>query len=317
MERDGQRKKDEEFWFEDGTVILVAQAVEFRVFKGVLADHSPVFADMFSLPQPPEAASISCPVVHVTDTPEDLRHMLRVYMPKTDSSPFEPGDPSFDVISATIRLGHKYQIAKLVDHSIRYLKRFYTDDFNSFVKRKAPYGPPAFTAEHAIGVVNLARLVDEHSLLPTALLVCCTLGPEIVKGCKRSDGSREQLTLDDIGLCIGAKAKLTEVCIRNVIRIFNPSESDGCKTASDCRPKLRNVLRKLDKHAGQLSHPNPFISNTSLYGVQLKKSLCSSCWSMVTTRDNRERRHAWFALPALLGITAEGWPGEDGDKVKT
>ncbi len=78
-------KRDEEFWYEDGTVILVARDVEFRVFKGILADHSPVFRDMFSLPQPPEAAIAPCPVVHVTDTPEDLRHLLRACIPKIHS----------------------------------------------------------------------------------------------------------------------------------------------------------------------------------------------------------------------------------------
>ncbi len=48
------KKRDNELWFEDRTVILVARDVEFRVYKGLLADHSPVFRDMFSLPQPPD-----------------------------------------------------------------------------------------------------------------------------------------------------------------------------------------------------------------------------------------------------------------------
>ncbi len=83
------RKRDEEFWYSDGTIILVARDIEFRVFKGILAEHSPVFSDMFSLPQPPlaaypasPAADDACPVVHLSDSPEDLRHVLRVYMPK-------------------------------------------------------------------------------------------------------------------------------------------------------------------------------------------------------------------------------------------
>ncbi|KAL1938146.1 hypothetical protein VTO73DRAFT_11975 [Trametes versicolor] len=70
------RKRDEEFWYEDGSIILVARDVEFRVFKGILAEHSPVFRDMFSLPQPPTTSSISssseqdtCPVVHLLDSP--------------------------------------------------------------------------------------------------------------------------------------------------------------------------------------------------------------------------------------------------------
>lgn len=41
------RARDAEFWFEDGTIVLVARDVEFRVYKSILADHSPVFSNMF------------------------------------------------------------------------------------------------------------------------------------------------------------------------------------------------------------------------------------------------------------------------------
>ena len=78
--------RDEEFWFEDGTIILVAAGVEFKVYRGVLAEHSAVFADMFSLPQPPHDLSDSdapvCPVVHLDDPPEELREVLRALLPK-------------------------------------------------------------------------------------------------------------------------------------------------------------------------------------------------------------------------------------------
>ena len=81
--------KDKEFWFNDGTVILVAQDVEFCIYKGILAEHSPVFSDMFSLPQPAKEQSNNgaiegprCPVVHLSDSPYDLRHVLRKYLPR-------------------------------------------------------------------------------------------------------------------------------------------------------------------------------------------------------------------------------------------
>lgn len=41
-----------EFWFLDGSVVLLARNVLFRVHKTFLARHSSVFRDMFSLPQP-------------------------------------------------------------------------------------------------------------------------------------------------------------------------------------------------------------------------------------------------------------------------
>ena len=41
-----------DLWYGDGTVILIAESTGFRVYQGLLAKHSEVFRDMFSLPQP-------------------------------------------------------------------------------------------------------------------------------------------------------------------------------------------------------------------------------------------------------------------------
>ena len=81
--------KDSEFWFEDGTIILVARHIQFRVYRGPLSQHPSVFCDMFSLPRPEDVVpsglsslivvdrNNDCPVVHLDDSPEDVRHMLR------------------------------------------------------------------------------------------------------------------------------------------------------------------------------------------------------------------------------------------------
>ena len=77
-------EKDGEFWFEDGSIILVARNVGFRVFRSLLAAQSPVLADMFSNPSRKiEGSSEGCPVVHLSDSPEDLRHLLRILVPST------------------------------------------------------------------------------------------------------------------------------------------------------------------------------------------------------------------------------------------
>ena len=81
---------DQEFWFEDGTIVLVAKDVQFRVYEGLLADHSPVLRDLFAKPGHPvrsfrsrvEKPKVRCPIVTLSDSPEDLRHMLRMYMPR-------------------------------------------------------------------------------------------------------------------------------------------------------------------------------------------------------------------------------------------
>ena len=77
---------DAEFWYSDGSVILVAKEIEFRVYAGLLAEHSSVFRAIFEEQHPVRLVplnghlTIPCPVIELTDTPEDLRHILRIYV---------------------------------------------------------------------------------------------------------------------------------------------------------------------------------------------------------------------------------------------
>ena len=67
-------------WFDDGNIVLIASVgTAFRVYKGILSQHSEVFRDMFAVPQPPDAEKWEdCPVVHLADTAVDLHHILTV-----------------------------------------------------------------------------------------------------------------------------------------------------------------------------------------------------------------------------------------------
>ena len=75
-------KHHEEFWLDDGNIILVAQDVAFRIYRCLLAAQSTVFADMFASASPSSDECMDgCPVVHVSDSSEDLAHLLRVLLP--------------------------------------------------------------------------------------------------------------------------------------------------------------------------------------------------------------------------------------------
>ncbi len=72
---------DPDMWFEDGNVIVIAQQTAFRFHRGALSRHSEAFRGLFSVPQPTSSGSVQtmdgCPVIHVTDTAYDFRHLLR------------------------------------------------------------------------------------------------------------------------------------------------------------------------------------------------------------------------------------------------
>ncbi|KAJ7246387.1 hypothetical protein C8J57DRAFT_989782, partial [Mycena rebaudengoi] len=42
--------RSEDYWFADGTVILQVESTQFRLYKGILSQHSSVFHDMFCKP---------------------------------------------------------------------------------------------------------------------------------------------------------------------------------------------------------------------------------------------------------------------------
>ncbi|KAI0753704.1 hypothetical protein C8Q74DRAFT_1306444 [Fomes fomentarius] len=67
---------------------------------------------------------------------------------------------------------YKYQISKLVEDAVDYLRKCYPDNFDLLRKRT----PSSFRKDHAIGDINLARLIGANRLLPTAFLICASLG---------------------------------------------------------------------------------------------------------------------------------------------
>ena len=73
-------KEDTEYWFTDGSIIFVAQDVAFCVYGGLLAAHSTVFSHMLSIPQA-QGTGQTPPIVLLSDSPADLRHLWRAIMP--------------------------------------------------------------------------------------------------------------------------------------------------------------------------------------------------------------------------------------------
>ena len=68
-------------WFPDGTIIIVAESQAFKVYAGVLAHQSSIFADMLQMPQPETQQTYEgCPVVVLQDPAEHvISLMLALY----------------------------------------------------------------------------------------------------------------------------------------------------------------------------------------------------------------------------------------------
>ena len=75
-------KRDDQYWLEDGNLVLLAGQTAFRIDKGLLARQSIVFRDMFVASHPATGLTCDgCPIVRLSDSPEDLRALLQALMP--------------------------------------------------------------------------------------------------------------------------------------------------------------------------------------------------------------------------------------------
>lgn len=67
-----------DFWYSDGSVVLIVEKTGFRIHQSVLTRYSDVFADLFTVPQPENAGQIGgCPVVHLPDSLPDFLDLLK------------------------------------------------------------------------------------------------------------------------------------------------------------------------------------------------------------------------------------------------
>ncbi|KAI0752027.1 hypothetical protein C8Q74DRAFT_348706 [Fomes fomentarius] len=308
-------RRDEELWFEDGSLILVARDIEFRVYKGPLVAQSGFFKDMLSLPQPGDSSSTpsndssspSCATIHLSDSPEDLRHFLRVFVEGTLR--FEP---TFNEISAYIRLGHKYQCEKLTQQCLAYLRKYYTDDYDLWFQVHW-LDPPSFLAIHRIGILNLARLTGADYLLPGVLMCCCMLGPEISQGFEREDGTWETLSIEDLTLCFIARARLLEATFVAAHRVFRPTVADGCTNPERCTSALQYLLSEMVANESVMQDVRELRFDYSKSGyaneTEQGRALCSKCYPLVVSsgRPAEEHRAIFKRLPEIMGVTVEGW----------
>ncbi|KAI1797883.1 hypothetical protein LXA43DRAFT_272262 [Ganoderma leucocontextum] len=73
---------DADFWLEDSNLILLAAGTAFHILRNLIVKKSAVFADMFAAGSPDATETFDgCPVVHLSDHPEDLRDFLQYLMP--------------------------------------------------------------------------------------------------------------------------------------------------------------------------------------------------------------------------------------------
>lgn len=235
-------------------------------------------------------------------------------------------------ISAIIRLDHKYELRGLYEQAMSYLTTYYTTNFDAWVdgRNAAEWRPEPI---HAIGAINLARLTNTTSILPCAFYIAATLGPELAHGFARKDGSMEQLSAEDLYLCLQMKQRLVTENAHTAFLLLRSPGQQHCSNTNGFQSLCGDTIRKILEQAGLSKGPHAVASDHALdswmpnvdsyspptaqppaigtfvtmYSAPNQRSLCKGCRTWVQNRDRELRRQIWRKLPEFVGLALDNW----------
>ncbi|KAF7299840.1 BTB domain-containing protein [Mycena chlorophos] len=297
-----------ELWFEDGTLVIVAQQTAFKVHRSILAARSSVFRDMLAMPQNADFVENldGCPMVVLSDAPRDLICFLRAIF---DSSYFMPSPHMADLSEALsiLRLSHKYAVDYLFRRALTHLDGgLYFRSFHDFHERPHGFGsirlidgsdeewnaninsPLPFVL-----MLQAAVEVDAPWLQPVAVYWACSVPLNSLMSLPIENTSRD--TLQQLvqwrTALMHARAKFLAKFAEFGVKAWCSESPSGCLQA-----RLAYVTRAMMRHKG--GDDASILEPIDTEGL----GFCTSCAEQA---DNVGKIHAidsWAQLPRLLGL---------------
>jgi len=306
-------------WFDDGNVILQAESTLFRVFRGILSSNSPVFADMFSVPQPSTSIEMfdSCPLIQIFDSAEDVKHFLKAIH---DASYYDVKTTSeFSVVAGILRLSSKYSVSYLRKRAISHLITMFPSSLQDFQDNRSQATNIA-KLNHYTGlsmeVVNLAKTARVPMLLPISLYYCAVMRLEyILDGVfvgNEGDETFRKIELDwpeKRAILLGRRALVDRA--RHSLFSFllvpadpasnlpNAPTAAGCAYPQRCEIGKLKWLRQMEPLlSGDKCGPLHMQFDWQRYGADV-------CMHCVLDGKNKYReglRKSWEELPSFFGL---------------
>ncbi|KAG6895935.1 hypothetical protein C0992_011482 [Termitomyces sp. T32_za158] len=309
---DKKIRKDKEFWFSDGSIVLVIQDVAFCVHKSILGKHSKVFSDLFVVPQPQNDVEKidGIPVVHLADDLGHFTDVLRaLYEPLSvqfsqtfqsepltilkmsryfDKLPHSAELPEIiTFISGILRISTKYDIVVLRDKCITILRRFFPpslSDCDVLLSSKYSYNKSS-----VLRAIPLAREANVPEILPWAFYVSTSIPDHVLL-------NDSVISWQDKALCLAGKEKLWELQKSLTHRfLFESTRSIACQRFCQSRlPTMMSWRRTEELRA--LAHPlEPFDDWGSL-------NICPLCIESTKLQHRNGREETWEALPSIFHL---------------
>ena len=317
----GEWKRHPELYMPDGTMVLLTSNTVFRVYPGLLSKHSEVFRDMTCLSncQPPNAEIYDgCPVVRLTDDPEDLAFFLATTMglqyvlsrlllwsiySRSYSliSQFYINQPiSFLGAAAVLRLSSKYMVEPLRRQAIAHFALIIPlslDDIGGRPSYDFVFGNDT---PHPFELVSLFHECQITPALPWAYYMACRLGVDELLNGAVHNGRAVQLTGEKSHIALKGWTVLRDDTLR-IRRETVMRRSLNC-TGGFCNDSMRltwlNFIFTPETRTDPMGQWGPFESLTR----SGKDKPCSECATTWLKSEKAARDKVWANLPQTFKL---------------
>jgi len=300
-DEDWTRTKRSTPWYDDGNIVLVSanSSALFRVHRGILCSHSTIFKDMFTASHEGEEVIDGCPVVHMHDTEDDLKHVLTA-MYSRSYHPSGAKNVPVTVIAAFLRLGKKYEISDLYDEAQAHLEIDLSDNLEAYItSQSSPWKITSVLSgsnDISVAAANIVREVGLLSMLPAALHMCmeyCTV-EEIFAGLRDEDGNVVRtISQENQQACALAFQSYHELTGQTVS--FVQTSLLTCTDRTMCQRAKKAFLV-------ENFFPSPKLTPLADCDEEFLEALCPACAADARSLHRDNRKEAWRRLPGIFGL---------------
>ncbi|KAJ6508530.1 hypothetical protein C8R45DRAFT_967729 [Mycena sanguinolenta] len=298
-------------WFEDGNLILMTTDTAFKVYKGMVSQHSSVLREKFDN----GAAEIieGCPAVHLDDSTADLSNFLTAIHGCERSFQIN-SKQEFMVLIGVLRIATKYKAHVLRQRALLPLQRIYPTKLSEW---DHAFEGGSLMMWDSVTVINVARELSALSLLPAAMafLANSTLaqeafGPSIfqTQPLRFAPGL---LNAEDFKAFTLMK-EYNHLSIAKALRFIREQGKEryaSCQRlhiGGGCASKFTAMFLTLSMVVATSDAPAGYPSFIiTVQGVLQREEVCGSCRERVDIGLDRRRRAWWRGLPEVLGFS--GW----------
>ncbi|KAI0316200.1 hypothetical protein OF83DRAFT_1128265, partial [Amylostereum chailletii] len=307
----------DEFWLEDGSIILVCATVGFRVHRSVLAMHSEVFRDMFTVGRKDDQGEMfdGCLVLRLQDAAEDIKYLLRALYYREFAQ--DKRALSLFVLAAVLRMATKYIIQSLRRELVAYVLVLFPSSRAGCrtLLRNPDIVPVDFNP--LLGV-EIALTCDLPILLPVACYGAARMELKAVyDGFRLGDGRWVRVGPETARTCVYFREALGRLVERSVheepLKAGWYSDSGGLVGAHDKCPGIgAGMMREMEARYRTLRCD--VVCGSLPYGAQEGSSilvkgvdqLCEGCLGRMDRWEKEVQGLIWKGLPAACGWKG-GW----------